>query len=64
MIPDTSIVLLPAPRHLEPEQGTHTLKHHREPFICDASKVAGTAAQLIRADLRHQLRLDARIRRS
>ena len=64
MIPDTTIVLLPAPRHLEPEQGTHTLKHHREPFICDASKVAGAAAQLIRADLRHLLRLDARIRRS
>lgn len=64
MIPDTTIVLLPAPRHLEPEQGTHTLKHHREPFICDASKVAGAAAQLIRADLRHLLRLDSRIRRS
>jgi len=64
MIPDTSIVLLPAPRHLEPEQGTHTLKHHREPCICDASTVAGAATQLIRADLRHLLRLDARIRSS
>lgn len=64
MTPEAAIVLLPAPRRLKSEQGTHTLKHHREPFICDASKMAGAAARLIHADLRHALRLDARIRRS
>lgn len=64
MTVDTAIVLLPAPRRLEPEQGTHTLKHHRDPAICDRSRIAGTAAQLMHADLRHLLRLDARIRRA
>lgn len=64
MTADNAIILLPAPRRLEPEQGTHTLKHHRDPAICDRSRIAGTAAQLIHADLRHLLRLDARIRRA
>ena len=57
-----AIILLPAPRRLELEQGTHTLKHHHEPTLCDTSGLAGAAAQLIRADLRQMLRLDAGIR--
>lgn len=64
MTPEANIVLLPAPRRLEPEQGTHTLKHHREPAICDTSNTAGAATQLIHADLRRLLRLEARIRRA
>ena len=55
-------ILLPAPRRLDPEQGTHTLKHHREPALCDTSNIAGAAARLIHADLRHLLRLDIPIR--
>jgi hexosaminidase len=64
MKPAAHMVLLPTPRQIEPEQGTHTLKHHREPAICDASQRAAAAAQLIHSDLRHLLRLDLRIRRS
>ncbi len=54
--------LLPAPRQLELEQGTHTLKHHHEPAICDVSGQAAAAARLLHTDLRQLLRLNLRLR--
>ena len=51
-------VLLPQPRRLVLEQGTHTL-HDRRCTIHDASGANTATAHRIRQDLRHELRLDA-----